>query len=56
MKVVKLKFNDQEIEVPEADAQWFIDEKGAKEIKASTKAALKAEPKKETQKTTKKDN
>jgi hypothetical protein len=33
MKTVKLILDEITIEVPEADKEWFIKEKGAKEVK-----------------------
>ena len=29
----KIKFNGKEVTIPRADLKWFVEEKGAKEIK-----------------------
>ncbi len=48
MGAVTLILDGKEIKVPKADAEWFIKEKGAKEV------GRKAAPKKESSKTTQK--
>lgn len=36
MNAVKLILNGAEIEVPEADVMWFIEQKGAKKVNKKT--------------------
>lgn len=36
MQTAKIELNGKEFEIPQADLKWFIEQKGAKEIKSTT--------------------
>lgn len=45
MDSVKILFNDQEVEIPKNELDWFVKEKGAKVVGATKKTTIKKETK-----------